>query len=110
MARVKRPPHKRGTHYIRQWRECKHVTQEQLAEMLEVDRTTVGKIENHKLPYNQDYLERVSLALGVDIEDLVSVDPSAATQPKLVWSKVEKAAPELQEKIRFVIEAMLKAG
>jgi hypothetical protein len=78
--------------------------------MLEVDRTTVGKIENHKLPYNQDYLERVSHALGVEVEDLVSVDPLAPQQPALVWSRIEKAAPELQERIRFVVEAMLKAG
>jgi transcriptional regulator with XRE-family HTH domain len=110
MARVKRPPHKRGIHFIRQWREFRQVTQEQLADMLEVDRTTVGKIENQKLPYNQDYLERVSAALGVDIEDLLSVDPLAPSRPTLVWSKIEKAPPDLQEKIRFVIEAMLKAG
>lgn len=109
MPRVKKPPHHRREHYIRQWREFKKVTQERLAEMVEVDRTTVGKIENLKLPYNQDYLERVSLALGVDIEDLVATDPLAQT-PELVWSKVEKASPELRQKIEFVIEAMLKAG
>jgi transcriptional regulator with XRE-family HTH domain len=110
MARVKRPPHQRGVHFLRQWREFKEVTQEQLADMLEVDRTTVGKIENARLPYNQDYLERVSAALGVDIEDLVSVDPAAPKPPKLVWSRVQKAPPDLQERIRFVVEAMLKAG
>ncbi|MGZ5283823.1 MAG: helix-turn-helix domain-containing protein [Bacteroidia bacterium] len=48
---------------IRQVRELRGYSQEQLAEMMEINRSTISKIENGKFSISVDYLVRFSIFL-----------------------------------------------
>lgn len=48
---------------IRTVREQKGLSQEQLAEMMEINRSTISKIENGKFGITVDYLARFSIHL-----------------------------------------------
>lgn len=70
-------------HYIKEWRRYRGLTQEQLAARLEVDRTTVSKIEGGKQEYSQGFLEATAQALRCEPADLIMRNP---TQPSAIWS------------------------
>jgi transcriptional regulator with XRE-family HTH domain len=70
-------------HFIREWRKYRGLTQEQLAGRLDVDRTTISKIESGKQEYSQHFLEVTAYALRCEPADLIMRDP---TQPSAIWS------------------------
>lgn len=119
MARKKYPPgalQKRPLRkpFIAKWREYRGITQEALAarasEFLgkEMDVTVLSKIENGKSPYGQRTLEALADALGCQPSHLLNVDP---TVPGAIWSIEEalrQADPIERDRIRSVIELMLK--
>lgn len=49
-------------------RKQRGYTQEQLASMMEISRSTISKIENGQLNLSIDYLERFSLKLGFTVD------------------------------------------
>jgi transcriptional regulator with XRE-family HTH domain len=110
MAPVKKPVHKRAPTFLRQWRKHKGLTQEEVAEQLSVDTTTVGRIEKGELPYNQDYLERIAIIFGVDVTDLLAVNPLQLDPPKVVYDRLRHAPAEVQNRAIAIIEALLAAG
>ena len=62
---------------IRQARRAKGLTQEQLAETLDVATETVSRYEAGKLPPSLPMLYRMADALSVDVESLVGRGPAA---------------------------------
>lgn len=110
MAPVKKPPHTRLPHHLREWRKSRKLSQEALANRVGVDRTTLGKIERGILPYNQDFLERLADALSCEPAELLSVNPLAPDPPRLVWDRLLMAPPETQKTALAILEAYLKTG
>jgi transcriptional regulator with XRE-family HTH domain len=53
---------------IRQVREQRGYSQEQLAELMNVNRTTISKIENGKFSITVDYLVRFSIFLEYEFK------------------------------------------
>lgn len=53
---------------IRKRREDKGYSQEQLAEIMEITRSTISKIENGKFGITVDYLVRFSIALEYEFK------------------------------------------
>lgn len=53
---------------IRQVREQKGYSQEQLAEMMDINRSTISKIENAKFSITVDYLVRFSIFLDYEFK------------------------------------------
>ncbi len=53
---------------IRQVREQKGYTQEQLADMMDINRSTISKIENGKFSITIDYLVRFSIFLDYEFK------------------------------------------
>lgn len=53
---------------IRQVREKRGYSQEQLAEMMDINRTTISKIENGKFSITVDYLVRFSIFLDFEFK------------------------------------------
>ena len=53
---------------IRQVREQRGYSQEQLAEMMEINRSTISKIENGKFSITVDYLVRFSIFLDYEFK------------------------------------------
>ena len=70
-------------HFIRKWRNHKHLTLEQLAERISMTHQNLGKIERFLVPYSQPILERLADALQTDPASLIMRDPS---DPDGIWS------------------------
>jgi transcriptional regulator with XRE-family HTH domain len=98
----------RGATFMRQWRKMAGLTQEQAAERVELDRTTYSRIENGKLPYNQDFLERLALAFGCEAAEILSVDPLKPDPPKLVYDKLRRAPAAVQQQAIDMLNVLLR--
>lgn len=61
---------------IRDHREAKGLSQEELAERLQVSRSTYQRIENGDTNSWVNYMEKLSEILGVSIEDLIRGEES----------------------------------
>ena len=53
---------------VKSFREQKGYSQDDLALLMKVNRSTISKIENGKFAVSIDYLERLSLFLDFDIQ------------------------------------------
>lgn len=119
---TKRPPkrHVPGTRlrplyqrtFIKQWREHREMSQEELAEkvaeyLLENDISekgytyaSIGRMENGRIPYSQPIMEGISKALGVSVATLITTPPPAPGEPLppdpetllKVWNEGRKAS------------------
>jgi transcriptional regulator with XRE-family HTH domain len=58
-------------HQVRELRRARHLSQRQLAGRMQVPRTYISKIENGKAIPTLGSLERLALALGVEVRHLV---------------------------------------
>lgn len=58
-------PASRGRHFIKEWREFRGLTQEQLAEAVGTSKGSISRIEDHLTGYTQDSLELIARALWV---------------------------------------------
>lgn len=75
MAPIKKPFRKLRRHFLKEWRKNRGLTQEQASERLDIDRTTLGRVENGKIPYSQGLLEAAADAYICEPWDLLHVDP-----------------------------------
>ena len=113
MPPVKRAPHTRSPTFLREWREYRDLSQQEAAERIEVDYTTLGRIERGVLPYNQDFMERAALAYGCEPFELLSLNPLNPPKPKppeLIWDRLKEANESIQAQAIAIIEALLKAS
>lgn len=110
MAPVKKPEHHRRVTYLREWRKFCKLSQETLADRLEIDRTTLSRIERGELPYNQDFLERAAVALGCEPEDILSRDPLRPDLPRLVYDKLKDVDIATRERVIDILDVMLRAS
>lgn len=65
----------RQRHYIKEWREHRNLTQDQLAERMGTSKTSISRIESYKQPYTQDFLELCAQVLNCSLADLLIRDP-----------------------------------
>lgn len=87
-------------HFIRQWREYRGLTQDQLAERLDTSKASISRIENFKQPYTQDLLEALADALMCEPADLIMRDP---TREDAIWSIYDQLEPaQRNEAIDFM--------
>lgn len=63
---------------IRKIREIKGLSQENIAKELSMSITGYGKIERNEVSINFDKLQKVSSAVGVDIETIIGYDDKVA--------------------------------
>ena len=94
--------------FIKEWRKHKNLSQVKLAERLGVTQSEVSKLERDDARVQLDAIEAIAFVLGVDVADLLTVNPLQPDPPKLVYSKMLKASPELQKQVLNVVDAMLK--
>lgn len=57
-------------HFLREWRESRHLTQEQLAERLGTSKENISRWENHKRQMNEAIMAELASALDIDLPDL----------------------------------------
>lgn len=104
--RIKGIKHRRKT-YIRAWREFRLLTQDQLAERLEMSKASLSRVETGKQAYTQDFLEACALALRTDPASLLIRNP---LDPEAPWSIWDTLKPLEKRQANEVIRALKKAG
>lgn len=115
ISRAKRPEY--APTFIRQWRDHRGKTQEQLAEIVGnylkengisvkgYTYASIGRIENGKMPYTQPILEAIAFALETTPASLLMRDPKS---DDAIWSLWEKALPSTREIIKEQAEIVVK--
>ena len=95
----------RKHHYIKQWRKLRGYRQSQLAEMIGTSVPNLSRIETFQQPYTQDFVEAAADALGVEVVDLISVDPSAPKIPSevAILDSYRTASPEIKNAIHRIL-------
>jgi transcriptional regulator with XRE-family HTH domain len=98
--------------FIKQWREFKEMSQEELAEHVadylrenEISEkgytyASIGRMENGRIPYSQPIMEGIAKALGVSVATLIAVPPPKPGDPLppdpetllRVWNEGRKAS------------------
>lgn len=91
--------------FIKDWREKRGLSQERLAERLDMSPAQLSRIENAVQGYTQDVLEAIADALETDAASLIMRDPNA---PEAIWSIWEHAQPAERRQIEEVAKVITK--
>lgn len=75
MAPVKKPPPQLRPTFLKHWRKKARLSQEKAAEVFDMDRSNLSRIERAKVPYSQQLLERAADLYGCEPWDLLHVNP-----------------------------------
>lgn len=105
-------PHEKPPHFIRQWRESRHWTQDQLVERLRAfddpklpgTSASLSRVENFHQPYTQRLLEALADIFQTDPGSLIMRDP---TRSETIWSIWDRASPGEREQISRVAESLI---
>lgn len=82
-------PERRSQHFIKEWREFRGLSQEELAERIDSTKTSISRIESLETGYTQDTLEAIADALGTHPANLLTRLPNdddrypAPSQPRI---------------------------
>lgn len=91
--------------YLREWREFRELTQQQLADRLETTAATISRIENKKRDYTGAFLQAAAYALNCNPGDLISRPPSEPS----IDAKLRDAPAPIRAQIAAVVETLLKS-
>lgn len=93
--------------FIKQWREHRGLSQEQLAERLEMTQSHLSMLENGKRGYTQETLEAVAHALQTDVASLLMRNPKDGDG---IWSIWDSAKPGERQMIVDIAKTVTKTG
>jgi len=79
------------THYMREWRQHRRLNQEQAAERIGIDRTTLGRIENRRIAYTQPIIEAAAVAYSCETWEILGRNPLKAGEVVEFVREVEGA-------------------
>ena len=98
--------------YVRQWREHRELSQETLADRLDMSAAQLSRIETGRQPYTQDFLEAAADALQTDVPSLLMRDPSREdpSDPNSIWSLWDHAKPAERRMIVNIAKGVTKTG
>lgn len=95
---------------IRQERKKSNLTQEQLAELVNVSATYIGFIERGERTLSLSTLVHIANVLGVSVDYLLcdSVTPEASSQELLLLKLFSSATPKERETILELVKVLLR--
>jgi transcriptional regulator with XRE-family HTH domain len=93
--------------YIRQWREHRSLTQEQLAARIDMTPSHLSMLERGQRGYTQDTMEIIAEALQTDVASLLMRNPE---DPDAIWSIWEQAKPGERKLIVDIAKTVTKTG
>jgi transcriptional regulator with XRE-family HTH domain len=93
-------------HFLRQWREHREYTLEQVGEAVGISHAQLGRIERRLQPYNQGLLEALADLYRTDPASLLMRDPS---QPDGMWSLWDQAREAERDDTRKFLEFRVKS-
>ena len=102
----RRRPNYRVT-FIRQWREHRGLTLEQLADRIGTTHASLSRIERGKQPYTQPMSEAIADALMTDVASLLIRNPR---EDEGIWSVWDQAKPGEKRMIVDLAKTVIKTG
>lgn len=84
-----KPPQWRRT-FLREWREAREKTLEEVAAKMGIGHWQLSKIERGKSPYSQKILEIASKEYGCTVADLLTRRPTDSPGLFSVWEKLDE--------------------
>lgn len=108
MARHPGPPPKTIRYqrtYMRQWREHRDKTLEEIADKIGITHATLSRIERGIHPYSQAVLEKVAKELSTDVPSLLTRDPA---DPENIWGIWDQAKPGERQMIVDIAKTIVK--
>lgn len=93
--------------FLRQWREHRKLTLEQLAERVGTTHATLSRVERGLTPYSQPMLEALAEELMTDPASILMRDP---TDPEGIWSVWDQAKPGQRAIIVDLAKTITKTG
>lgn len=91
--------------FLKEWREYRGLTQEQLAERVGMSKSNVSQLEQGRQGYSQDGLEALAEALQCDPGQIINVDP---TKDDAIWSIWERAKTAERSMIIDIAKTIVK--
>ena len=96
---------KRPRLFLREWREHRQLTQEQLAARLETTKSAISRIETGKRDFTGGFLEAAADALSVEPPDLFR-SPDQPSQAELL----QGLSPMQRRQAIAIIETLRRTG
>lgn len=93
--------------FIRQWREYRNLTIEQLAGRIEMSPSGLSMLERGQSGYTQARLEQIALALSTDAASLLMRNPQDA---EAIWSLWDNASEVERRQITEIAAAIKRAA
>lgn len=108
--RVRNKSRPRAKHFVREWRQHRKLTQQQLADAIGTTPATISRIEKGGMPYIQDTLEPIAVALRTTPAALISRRPGENDQD--LWLLLQQADEGQRSKITAIVRRLIapKAG
>lgn len=95
------------SHFIREWRKHRDLSQDQLAERIGMSRAYLSKIESGKRRYDQPFLEAAAEVLRCEPADLIIRDPS---DPEGIWSIWDSLRPVERAQVVEIAKTLKRTG
>lgn len=98
-------PKRPRRHYLKDWRESRGLTQQQLADRLDTGKDQISRWESGKRGMTAEVIDAVSDALQIEPGDLFR-DPATPSADQLL----RNAPPEIQRQALALIETLIRTG
>lgn len=94
---------KRRRTFVREWREYRDLSQDELADRAGITKGNVSQLERALISYRQDTFERIAVALDCSVVDLLTRTPNQAQDLLSLWNKATIAKRKTFEEIAKAI-------
>ena len=91
MAKLKHDPNAKPTHFIKEWRKHRGLSQQRLADRLDVTKGAISQLEQGRVGYTQPMLEALAYALMCEPADLIMRNPLQTEPIWSIWDKVPES-------------------
>lgn len=108
MPKVKKPKPILGPTFLRAWRNYRGMTQDQVAEAVDISRALLSKIENGKSPYSQAQLEALAQIYRCTPGDLLDRDPRDGGAE--LASLIRNLPANQQAQVADIVQVIRRAG
>lgn len=105
-----RPKPAKPRHYVREWRQYRRLTQEQLAERIGKTHGAISQLERGLVDYTQGMLEALAYALSCEPGDLLSVNPLMAGEVVDITALLRGAPDLVKQQALAAARAVLQTG
>jgi transcriptional regulator with XRE-family HTH domain len=95
-----------GPHFLRQWREYRGKTLEEVGEAVGISHAQLGRIERRLQKYNQELLEALAELYQTDAASLIMRDP---TDEDAIWSLWDQAKEGQRQEIKNYMAFVVKS-